>query len=473
MFPFFNNSTFVMNPSYVADFMLIKLPPELASLISQEHADLRLDNPTEASLLLHEWIHYMQNISTISGIYAFASMIHLWAHFRSTIDTSGESVASQKLNDNANNAVMRTHSYRATARQQRVNGGPLSEERADFSVVSATTRETPLAACLPGEDEEKATLVECGIQVGSSEEIVVAEVGTLEIMEGLAWMIESRYLYTYKQFSKIPKIAPYQLLLKLCRRIVPDINDNDAIACGIAALQDRDPPAGLWRILHGVKAVNSASRRSTVAHLTSHHLTQSWNLIETLLRQTDDHFPNDEAMGNAVKHITSLMRSSMVRRRDNPLFELDTLDRLEQINETTRATALRDIIRELSCCRILSTAGGKPDTIGRDQILSYGHRGTNAEEFDFGHQKLHAALHFTSLHLKDDGFSETSSVDVSDKRRECPFYTACTHELRHHMPNLCAHHPWESIKIKTDPRVACWYRAGVRATRPPHDDPMT
>jgi len=286
-------------------------------------------------------------------------------------------------------------------------------------------------------------------------------------------MIESRYLLTYNQFSNIPKIAPYQLLLKLSRHIASDIDDDDIIACGIAALQDNDPPAGLWRILHAVKGLDPANRRSAVAHVTARHLYQSWNSIEALLRQTDNHFPNDEAMGNAVKHLTKLMRASIVRRRDDPLFELHILDRLKRNDESTRAAALKSIISELSCCRILSTAGGKADTIGRDEIVSYRHRDADAEELDFGHQKLHAALHFTLLHLKSDGFSETESIDVSEKRRRCPFYTACTHELRHQQPNLCAHHPWESIMIKTDPRIACWYRAGVRATRPPHDDPLT
>ena len=106
-------------PSYLPDLLFIKLPPQIAEGLFQvdSHGKTSLDlsNGHLAGYFFHEWIHYVHNVSTLNGLYAFASMINMWANFRQKLDNLGQSVDVNVLTNYAAASVKRTHLYRKEA----------------------------------------------------------------------------------------------------------------------------------------------------------------------------------------------------------------------------------------------------------------------------------------------------------------------------------------------------------------------
>lgn len=443
--------------------MLIRLPPELSWIVTGTGLDLT--DPHATSLFLHEWFHYVHNISTVSGVYAFASMVHLWAHFRSTLDESGKSVASRPLQGDAPKAVSRTRAHYMGARRAHENLGVLKESRSDFDLLGTTLQSSPLVTHVPSDQAECATTVVCRLKVSTDATVVDAKLGTAEILEGIASMLEARYLLAHKVLPSPRQITPYQLLGKLARHVVADIEDDHAIGCALASLQDPDPPRALMDILGAVQAVPPQDRSSTIATLMQEQLARNDHLLERLFKQTEDLFPLDEPMGAATKEIIATMRTSIRLRRSAPLFELMLLDQANAESPENHSQRLGRIVADVSCPRIFVTRSGPEDVVARDDIVRWTNPATASQDIDFGLQKLHAAFHYLRLHVAEAGFRETATS--SD--RKCPFYTTCSYDLRTDQPHLCATKPWESFQIPVEPQDACWYRAAVRATRPPLD----
>lgn len=95
-------------PSYLADFMLIKLPPELSGMVD---ADTGFDfsSPVSTSLFLHEWAHYIHNISTLNGMYLFCNMLTLWGDFRWKLDKEVYASKAERLEKARLFNVLRSH----------------------------------------------------------------------------------------------------------------------------------------------------------------------------------------------------------------------------------------------------------------------------------------------------------------------------------------------------------------------------
>lgn len=460
------------NPSYAADFMLITLPPGLATeIIVENDTKLDLSNPTCASLFLHEWLHYVHNVSTLNGLYAFASIINMWANFRSKLNEQGISVAVNELDEYSSSSVKRTHHYRMGARRQQNNPQFLKQSTGSFIILSVTSKTAPIPARILGCEAELTTVIQCEIEI-DNHEFVAAEIGIVEILEGLAFMLEERFLRAYGQLPTSSFIAPYRLLSKLARHVVQDIEDDDVIACALTSLQSDDPPKLLMEILDNIKSYQTVERSKLIKKIAKVRLFEYSSLIQEVLTQTKKLFPISEPMGDLVNEVLHLMNEKLILRYKEPFFELLMLDQVKNEPPELRSIRLGNIIAEFSCPRILAVQSGDANIIGRDQILNFGNRESITGEYQFGQQKLHAALHYLWLHLSEEGFLNTEAVPESQSRRRCPFYTACTHQLRSDEAELCASKPWESLKIPTDPRIACWYRAGVRATRPPQEDPL-
>ncbi len=90
---------------YLPESMLIRLEPELAPLWSTDKPE-GFDHAAASGYFFHEYLHYLHNISTLSGIAVFINTIELWRRFRHTFETGGFSVGSDVM-DAAQQADLR------------------------------------------------------------------------------------------------------------------------------------------------------------------------------------------------------------------------------------------------------------------------------------------------------------------------------------------------------------------------------
>ena len=82
--------------SYLPESMLITLSPAVSLLDSSGNL-VGFRNPLSFSYFFHEYVHYLHNISTVSGIATFINTIELWRTFRVTIDDTGQSRGAAAL----------------------------------------------------------------------------------------------------------------------------------------------------------------------------------------------------------------------------------------------------------------------------------------------------------------------------------------------------------------------------------------
>lgn len=462
------------NPSYIPDLLLIKLPPQIAEGLFRvdPHGKTLLDlsNWRLSGYLFHEWIHYVHNVSTLNGLYAFASMLNMWANFRHKIDSLGQSVDANRMTVYAESSVKRTHLYRKeAARYERNMSSVLRNTNAYIATFSVKVVTEPLPNQLLGHEGERFSVISCEAESPINQAPISFEVGTVEILEGIAFMLEEKLLIANGEFPADIRTAPYKLLQSVAKHIVNDIENDHVVAAAITALQTEDPPLCLVRILREMNDIAVDARMAWLERQAKTYLTTYKQLIVESIDMTSALFPCSEPMGDAVKELLSIVSSKITLRQEAPFFELLMLKQIKDSDSEDRADLLGRIIAEFTCPKILAISGFSNEKNAKDQIYNWGNPSVS-EEALFGAQKLHAALHYMSLHLSDDGFFATSQITASQARKCCPFYSACGYSLRHEQPDLCAHRPWESLAIPMDPRVACWYRAGVRATRPPEFD---
>lgn len=461
-------------PSYLPDLLFIKLPPQIAEGLFQvdSHGKTSLDlsNGHLAGYFFHEWIHYVHNVSTLNGLYAFASMINMWANFRQKLDNLGQSVDVNVLTNYAAASVKRTHLYRKeAARCERNMSSILRDTSVYVTIVSVRELTKPLPERLLGHEAERVSVISCDAKNPLNQDPITFEVGTVEILEGIAFMLEEKLLMANGVLAADIRTAPYKLLQSLARHMVKDVENDQVIATALAALQTEDPPLHLVKILREMNDVAVGVRMAWLGERATAYLEAYQELIAETIGMTAALFPISEPMGNAVKELLGIIRSKISLRQDAPFFELLMLKQIKDANEGCRADLLGRIIAEFTCPRILAISGSGNNAIAKDQIYNWGSPFVSQESL-FGAQKLHAALHYLSLHLSDDGFLATNKITASEERRRCPFYNACDHPLRSEQPAICACRPWESLAIPIDPREACWYRAGLRATRAPELD---
>jgi hypothetical protein len=327
-----------------------------------------------------------------------------------------------------------------------------------------------LPAALPGHEPEPVTVIVGAAQMLPDQLAVSFEVGTVEIIEGVAFLLEEKLLMAQDLLAQNVRTAPYKLLQLVARHMVDDISDELVVAVGIAALQTADPTLALMRMLREMPSIPAATRMAWLEASAKASLCDYEPLIADAIQKTAALFPVEEPMGITVKELLGLISRKMVLHQHVPFFELAALKELKAADEDHRADLLEMMLVEYSCPRILAVRERADNTIGKDQIYAFGWRPSMSEALLFGAQMLHGALHYLSLHLSDDGFFATDQLTAGGERKRCPFYDACEYDLRRTQPTLCADRPWDALAVPTDPREACWYRAGVRATRPPQHD---
>jgi hypothetical protein len=81
---------------YLPQAMIIRMS---AALPVYDHSGnvLHFPTPTAFGFFFHEYVHFLHNISTISGIAAFVNTVELWRCFRSTVRSDGAGIGSGTL----------------------------------------------------------------------------------------------------------------------------------------------------------------------------------------------------------------------------------------------------------------------------------------------------------------------------------------------------------------------------------------
>ncbi|MFL9856814.1 hypothetical protein PQR72_13950, partial [Paraburkholderia madseniana] len=286
------------------------------------------------------------------------------------------------------------------------------------------------------------------------------EIGAHEIVESVAYMLEERLT---RKFGVTPRplgFAPYFLLRILARHVAPTLSDECIVACGLAALQDSDPPSTLLDVLRSAERVKSNGNEPLqfIANTQSRLLHDAREWIDERLEEIETRFPNDEPMARAVKKTLATVRWNFEFRRHSPLVEFSIIDLIASDCDT-----LTQILAVFGGCAVLQERPGYDDDVERDVLYEFVLDADDNQELYEGRRIMHAAFRFVALHAGRSGRLLATSEIAETLGNMCPYFTTCTLDARKENPNVCAEKPWQSVSKDT----RCWYEHAVHIIASP------
>lgn len=447
---------------YLPEKLIIRLGTEIR-IVDSTGSPVPFPTPAAFAVFMHEYMHYLHNISTVCGLSGFMNTLELWRLFRRTIDPMGFSVGSSQLDGATQEHLERLLHVLVAGRSVhqpslRTVATPVSVE-----ILSATLEEKvedhrgvllSTFACEAEVRDDRGTAERCRI-----------EIGIAEIMEAAAWLLERRLasaLAPDAAESPVP-VFPYKLVSALAEHLLPEIAEETVLACILAALQSSDPADGLQQILRIAKKATDEGRdplnatRSAAAEI----VTTNESTLRQCLSRIEAEFAGNGIMAIAIRTILSAARDALARRRSNPFFEIELVDDLAACR-----LGIDTLMTQLPSCAVLQRNAGPDHELRRDLLAAFRPLNGDGSDPEDGLRVTHAVFDFMGRHTGTGALMATESLPP----RQCPFYTCCDLRLRMVEPAICSCSPWRAADWHAwDHQGRCWYGTAVAITRPPYN----
>lgn len=229
--------------SYLPDRQIITFKQDMV-VYSGKGERSRFQGAKVVSYFVHEWTHYLHNVSTIHGVSAFSSLIGLWNAFRFTTDEVG---IGQGVFTGATAEQLKTTAYIATLdTTRRPASRPLPS--------NAQIERYRVVACKPvsnayGITDRIDVTVEESNDAGDTTNYQTT-VGPTEILESVAYLLETRLIVdAFGQEPSTACVFPYHSLTLLAKHLAPSLCEKEVLLCGLASLQSTYPADAVFMLL--------------------------------------------------------------------------------------------------------------------------------------------------------------------------------------------------------------------------------
>jgi hypothetical protein len=415
------------------------------------------------STFTHEYFHYLQNVSTVTGFAGYHAHQQLLAHFSATIERNGESAGSAKLAPGEQTRLRNLLAY-----IQLLEGdGHLPLALESVKEVEVDKREFAL-----GEGIAKLSAVHllCDVETGTGQKREEGfQFGLYAMEEGLAFEIDR--IVAGMDGAKVDEEAapgfPYLVLRFLGKHLAPRIERRDLIVCGVLALLTNDPGAAL---IDGLKDFHSrrsngqsaetALRAVDRALRPARHgcINQILTDLQGLKRMYSDRGTSELAMSRLVDIFEVLLK----RRIQDPVWDIRPF-----LAPAIDHAAFSSLLSTTLPCLIIQKLPDDPtnptdaDKPQHDVMIAFGN---SAVETTTANRRalpvLQCHIHYVRAHIGNGEFLPSSKIVGDDAT--CPFYRSCTLQLRVDHGQLCKEAPWRIYAVSEE--NTCWYGAAVAGT---------
>ncbi len=438
---------------------------------SQEEVESNQDD--YLAVYLHEYWHYLQNISTISGIITFILMQELLALFSKTLEVCPSGKISSKgnsgLDADGQQVFANIIKMFTTIQGQMKPAGLRTKLIRDWRIGGIKKEEIELTW-----NSKKLLRHQLKLDLiinyldGSSDATVQLTVASGAIQESIAYIIE-RHLGAQNPSLLVEASPhfPYTVLEHLVEYIVGNQNEPlDIIASiGTLSLMSNNPAASLYDFLidyrdHRHRGFGPTASLNAILKNMCDQVNEAINIL-----QRGDLFSIEKMhMGRGLaetgaKYIVSVIRKAIQRRKEYPLFDLEfsTKNTPKQV-----VKSVNKLLRQFPPCDVLQERSGNIDDLMRDFLgTSQLVRMQSGFLPSDGIRTLQSQQHFMQQHLRTKGFIATNCIGIDGDSR-CPYYTVCDLPLRQDAASVCDQSPWEHWE--RGPNQACWYSSGVAST---------
>lgn len=396
-------------------------------------------------VFVHEYWHYLQNISTLHGLKSFEITQQLVPLFSATMQKDGTSRGSEHLSKEQKTRIVDFLRYRAV-----IDGdvGPDHDNDIRGEVVEIDDDLVIFETRWPG----RHTRGQLDLRLGAR-----------AIKESVAHLVESHAATLLGSPGPNAPEFPYSILTRLSAFLTGlDLHPLSIAALGTLALLTHDPARTFCQAAIAYRmrsrtpeAIDEACLSAIADEFAVPALRESLAIVRTAdLPSIKAIHVTHGTSEKAVAFIVDETQRALERRVADPLFDIRNLIRL---------TPGADPI--LSLIEMMKTDFVPCDMEFGGHIHSFRPEAEDEHGLDLSQylRSFQAQQEFMMVHVKatGDGFAPSSAVPA-----RCSFHRCCTHPNRTERFEHCARAPWLQYR---DASVGCWYVNGVAATIGPHE----
>lgn len=406
---------------------------------------------------VHEYMHFLHNISTNAGINYVAQNFGVMVGLLSGADESGHFLGRDKM----------PKGYDVL----------LSEAANNMFILNGTTSATEMSNCkniknwrvvdpvtLHDTNAGRVSVAFVALDGHGDEQKKDVDIGLSFISEGIAYEVEreQRRLNGCPEHELdfnvqiFPYLAYRLLVAEWSQR--SNLKAAELISIGVSALAHCISGIGL-------KFICDMLRRNpelSVSDITSYFLdslnkeykSKCEDTVFLMLSDVERMAPHDELIAKALQMYTGLIRQALNARKCNPFLEIDFISK--------RLTAKRFLLRVKNIVPFMLMQE-KPEEVVDIKWVGLSSRQT---KLDFSYlAALQSAMHFSQIYLGPDG--KVSSEATSIFKVPCPFSGACHVEKDKRYPKECKEQPWQMFKAPSLEKHVCIYACGVKFLQKP------
>ena len=367
-----DNKSFLFKDAYgkyFANAFSITLHPDIDIFINEEKDEFEViideaERP-KLAIFIHEYWHYLLNISTFSRYHDFSICFHLLAIFSSTLmkygngASSGNEGLSQELRTLAKSMVKMLRIYRGDIRPN-INGTVR-----DFKVIGYSVKEEKINV---NKSYQAHQFIQLKLEIestnGSEEHNFI--LGSTAIEESLVTIIES-FIYQSSP-KKFPYLVVPKLVNHLSERPIPNL---DILTIMTLSLLTPTPSVTLISLIEFYdqscrNIVNSNDRRVALISKVINIYESSVPYIKKELKEIEELVKERATFKMAAKSFTELFSKMIKIRKANYLFDLEPFMSGELSN-----TKLEKFINSYKPCDVIQRKIGAEDTLNKDDLFSF------------------------------------------------------------------------------------------------------
>lgn len=442
---------------YKPQEFIIRLGSEIQMFDSEKNA-LVAPTPNALAVFMHEYMHYIHNVSTLIGVSALINTLEFWRLFRCTFDENGFSLGSTHLDATAQDCLKLISEILAAGRGNYKPQFNNVLKPASLKILNATPEKFIIS-----KQGTQLTKYVCQAQVldqGGNAENCQIEIGIPEIMEAAAWLLECRLLSKLVPDTDLMPVdvLPYKAVSALADHLYPGIKQEAVLAAILASLQSSDPVDALQQVLNVACGEDDSDQDVTtkIHQVALKIVTDNEAALLSLLSEIKAEFSTQNIMSTGIDAILARAHEALAIRRRLPLFEIALIDALANGD-----LSFEQWMKEYPSCAVIQQNAGANDVLKRDTLASFLPLNEDDSDPEDGLRVVHAIFDFVGRHSKNGEFIPTAELEA----KPCPFFTCCDLDVRKHQSDICRNSPWGSVGQYDGGN--CWYGAAVAITRPP------
>jgi hypothetical protein len=436
-------------------------------VIASENAKIEELSDGQLAVFMHEYWHYIQNISTVAGFKEMVFYQKVLALFSKTLELTeeGHVRSSKKLSEHDSQTYKELWALLIKIRGDNF----IDYDMHDVEIVNIDKSETTFL--LEGREGPLEEVV-VSFMNNRTDAIFHYNFGTIAIFEGIAYELDHFIKdggVAENNEEDLDDYFPYLVLKKVAEFIMKEmpINRTEIVVIASISLLTRSPQGALVHFLERYYHLRNAGRPvedglREICQIAYESYSETVKIIRNddlpeLVEVNKGRFLAEPVWKFLEKQINNLIDL----RLRSLIFELEPFD-----SGNVDKNLLGKLVSNVLPCDVLQRFSGDDDELGRDELFSFGNNeviweddGVTLRISDL-RRTLHCQHHFWMSHSGDDGFVLSDDIADSEDSR-CPMYASCELEWRQEDAEICRNEPWKTYERE---KPGCWYALAVAAT---------